>query len=128
MFEERAIPLCSYNIETSLAEKLETILTLSLQTTRMRDFYDIYAFMNSNREIDFALLGIALEATMTERGSAASLDRAEEIIELLESGEMMEERWNRYKASNEFAESATWQKALDSLRKMAENTRIARTV
>lgn len=57
LFEDRSIPLRSYNTETALAEKLETILSLALQTTRMRDFYDIYALTESSCDIDFALLG-----------------------------------------------------------------------
>ena len=43
MFEEREIDLQSYNVETLLAEKLQTILSRGLANTRMRDFYDVYA-------------------------------------------------------------------------------------
>lgn len=42
MLEDRSIPLLSYNLETLLAEKLETIIARSTANTRMRDFYDVY--------------------------------------------------------------------------------------
>ena len=42
MFEERSISLWTYNLETLLAEKLETILARGTANTRMRDFYDIH--------------------------------------------------------------------------------------
>ena len=119
MFENRSIALRSYNTETALAEKLETILSLALQTTRMRDFYDIYALMESGRDIDFALLGNALDATMTARESITSLDRSDEVIGLLEESTMMKEHWGRYQAANPFAASVSWKAALLSLRKMA---------
>jgi predicted nucleotidyltransferase component of viral defense system len=42
MFEDRAISLWTYNLETLLAEKLETIMARRPVNTRMRDFYDIH--------------------------------------------------------------------------------------
>ena len=42
MLEERSIDIWAYNLETVLAEKLETIITRTTTNTRMRDFYDIY--------------------------------------------------------------------------------------
>ena len=46
MFEDRTILLKSYNIETILAEKLQTILSRGILNTRMRDFYDIHVLMS----------------------------------------------------------------------------------
>jgi predicted nucleotidyltransferase component of viral defense system len=42
MFEDRAISIFSYNLETVLAEKIESILVRGTTNTRMRDFYDVY--------------------------------------------------------------------------------------
>ena len=42
MLEDRSIDIWAYNLETVLAEKLETIITRTTTTNRMRDFYDIY--------------------------------------------------------------------------------------
>ena len=42
MLEDRSIDILAYNLETVLAEKLETIITRTTTNTRMRDFYDIY--------------------------------------------------------------------------------------
>ena len=127
LFEDRSIPLRSYNTETALAEKLETILSLALQTTRMRDFYDIYALTESGRDIDFALLRDALDATMEVRESTVPLDRSDEMIDLLAQSEMMEGHWSRYQAANAFAESVSWQDALASLRALANAAKDAKT-
>ena len=45
MLEERTIELWAYNLETVLAEKLETIIVRTITNTRMRDFYDVYILM-----------------------------------------------------------------------------------
>ena len=103
--EDRDITLCSYNIETALAEKLETILSLALQTTRMRDFYDIYALTESGRDINYILLGDALDATKADRKSTVSFNHSDEVIRLLEESKMMEGHWGRYQAANPFAAS-----------------------
>lgn len=115
MFEDRSIALRSYNTETALAEKLETALSLATQNTRMRDFYDIWAIRASGREVDYALLGAALDATMAVRGSAAALDGSDAVLDLLrESGEMSD-AWRRYQAANPFAGQVGWREALAAL-------------
>ena len=42
MLEDRSIDIWAYNLETVLAEKLETIITRATTNTRMRIYYDIY--------------------------------------------------------------------------------------
>ena len=127
LFEDRSIALRSYNIETALAEKLDTILSLALQTTRMRDFYDIYALTESGRDIDYALLGDAFDATMAVRKSTVSLNRSDEVINLLEGSKMMEGHWSRYQAANPFAASISWLEVLASLRKTINAIKDAKT-
>ena len=59
MLEDRSIPLLSYNLETLLAEKLETIIAGSTANTRMRDFYDVY-LLSKTQYIDMQNLKSAL--------------------------------------------------------------------
>lgn len=59
MLEDRSIPLLSYNLETLLAEKLETIIARSTANTRMRDFYDVY-LLSKTQYIDMQNLKSAL--------------------------------------------------------------------
>ena len=47
MFEERYITLWAYNLETVLAEKIETVLSRSVLNTRLRDFYDLYVLQDT---------------------------------------------------------------------------------
>ena len=42
MLEERSINVWAYNLETVLAEKLETMISRGITNTRMRDYYDIH--------------------------------------------------------------------------------------
>ncbi len=45
MFENKELEILAYNLETILAEKLETILTRGEKSSRMKDYYDIYLIM-----------------------------------------------------------------------------------
>ena len=48
-FEDKKIEVWAYNIETILAEKVETILRRSVLNTRPRDFYDVYIIMKTQQ-------------------------------------------------------------------------------
>lgn len=62
MFEDRSISIWTYNLETLLGEKLETIMARETANTRMRDFYDIHILM-SRKAVDYKLLKSAFLAT-----------------------------------------------------------------
>lgn len=70
IFEDKTILINSYNIETILSEKMETILKRGKFNSRMKDFYDVYFFINNlKNEIDIDILKQAIENTFTKRDS-----------------------------------------------------------
>ena len=70
MLEDRSIDIWAYNLETVLAEKLETIITRTTTNTRMRDFYDIYILEQLHgTTLNPKILHDALLATAHKRGS-----------------------------------------------------------
>lgn len=50
IFEDRTISVMTYNLETLLAEKLQTVISRDIGNTRMRDFYDIYFLSKEKQE------------------------------------------------------------------------------
>jgi len=70
MLEDRSISILSYNLETVIAEKMETILSRGTTTTRMRDYYDIHILMILHeKEIDKNILRDAFNKTSRHRNS-----------------------------------------------------------
>lgn len=64
IIEDKKINLWTYNLETILAEKLQTVLARDVFNTRMRDFYDIYTLMNLYKnKIDNTVLSEAFKVT-----------------------------------------------------------------
>ena len=79
MFEERTILLNTYNIETLLAEKAQTIISRGLANTRMRDFYDLYE-ITGNKEFSWSTASDAFNATCRKRKTEFSNERIEDEL------------------------------------------------
>lgn len=106
IFEDRTIMISSYNIETILAEKIETVLRRGVFNSRMKDFYDIYYFLTKLRkEIDINILKKAVDNTFSKRDSFEYLNDYEQIIDSIIDNERLEKLWdiysNKYKYAND---------------------------
>jgi len=91
MLEDRSIDIWAYNLETVLAEKLETIITRTTTNTRMRDFYDIYILdqLHGNT-LNRQTLYDALLATAKKRGTERHLAEAVDVLNEVESSPVMQ--------------------------------------
>ena len=104
IFENRTIIISSYNIETILAEKIETVLRRGVFNSRMKDFYDIYYFLTKLRkEIDINVLKEAVDNTFTKRDSFEYLNDYEQIIDSIIGNERLERLWNIYSNKYKYA-------------------------
>ena len=104
IFKERTIMISSYNIETILAEKIETVLRRGVFNSRMKDFYDIYYFLTKLRkEIDINILKDAVDNTFTKRDSFEYLNDYEQIIDSIIGNERLEKLWNIYSNKYKYA-------------------------
>lgn len=96
--------ISSYNIETILAEKMETVLRRGVFNSRMKDFYDIYYFLTKLRkEIDINVLKEAMDNTFTKRNSFEYLNDYEQIIDSIIGNERIEKLWNIYSNKYKYA-------------------------
>lgn len=123
MFSEETISLKAYNLETVLAEKLETVFARSIANTRIRDFYDIYILQSLySSRIDKSLLQQALKNTVVARGSThiLEMDLEGELV-YIENDEVMQSHWKRYQNTYSYAEGITWKDTLSSAKKLVEN-------
>ncbi len=122
MFEERSISLLSYNLETLLAEKIQTILARGLANTRLRDFYDVYELINKYGDnIKPTIMCQAFSATCRKRETGFEQSRAEEILTAIINDEGLADMWTRYKEKNYYVEELIWE---DALAKVAEAIKI----
>lgn len=119
MFEKREIALLAYNIETVLAEKLETIIARNITNTRMRDFYDIHVLLKSyTDQINYKILKLAFNATSTKRGTKKLMINAEAVFDELANDADMIKLWKRYQDNNNYANELLWADVVNSVKSL----------
>ena len=119
MFSDRKIFLLSYNVETLLAEKLQTILSRGIANTRMRDFYDVYEISVIDKDkFDSELLYHAFCATCKKRMTTITPEEIEEVLFKIRKDESMENAWEHFRLKNYFVGSLQWNAVLCELGQM----------
>ncbi|MBD5520312.1 MAG: nucleotidyl transferase AbiEii/AbiGii toxin family protein [Lachnospiraceae bacterium] len=116
MFEDRTISLLTYNVETLLAEKIQTIFARGIANTRLRDFYDVYEIMKiCADEVDKPLLLKAFHATCKKRESVFSKEEMLETMTMIEKDPGMAGMWEQFRKKNYFVCDLEWNDVLSGV-------------
>ena len=119
MLEDRTIEVWAYNLETVLAEKLETVISRNVMNTRMRDFYDIYILQKLyGEQLNKEILWNALVATARKRGTLDLIESNEirEILNEIETSSVMENLWKTYQKNYSYAADVSWHIIMEFIR------------
>ena len=121
LLEDRSISLWSYNLETILAEKLQTVLARGILNTRMRDFYDIRMLLDTYEDkVNKAVLKDAFAATCKKRGTDHLQEQAEEIIKIVEADEQLQVLWKAYQKKYSYAAEIDYASVISGVRKLMD--------
>ena len=121
LLEDRSIKLWSYNLETILAEKLQTVLARGILNTRMRDFYDIRMLLDTYEDkVNKAVLKDAFAATCKKRGTDHLQEQAEEIIKIIEADEQLQVLWRAYQKKYSYAAEIDYASVISGVRKLMD--------
>ena len=121
LLEDRSISLWSYNLETILAEKLQTVLARGILNTRMRDFYDIRMLLDTYEDkVNKAVLEDAFAATCKKRGTNHLQEQAEEIIKIIEADEQLQVLWRAYQKKYSYAAEIDYASVISGVRKLMD--------
>lgn len=125
MLENRSIDIWAYNLETVLAEKLETVISRATTNTRMRDFYDLYILHQLyGRELIPANLHMALMATAKKRGTEKYLSDAAVVFDEVEADFDMEKQWKSYQKKFPYAADLSWKAVMTSVRDIYKRSEV----
>ncbi len=109
--EDVRINLWGYNIETILAEKLETILRRGIFSTRPRDYYDAYV-LTTTQQINIELLKDAIKATAEHRGSTEQISEALSILNQIRNNQELINQWEKYQRQFTYAKDISYQQVI----------------
>ena len=117
--DEKSYRLWAYNIETVMAEKVETILRRGVFNTRPRDFYDAY-ILATTQKFDKALFAEALKATAAHRGTTKQIADIPTILKNIEESPELRTMWDKYRKQFAYAEEITYESVLRALGKLIQ--------
>lgn len=119
LLEDRTINIWSYNIETIIAEKYESIIKRSILNTRIRDFYDVYMLihLDKNNIID-KVLKDAIKETSEHRNTFNIIDDkmlVEEVINSISTDKDLIKQWEIYTKTHDYAKGIEYNQLIESI-------------
>ncbi len=119
IFTNESIKIWTYNLETVLAEKLETIISRGLASTRPRDRYDLFTLYKLRKEeINLEVLKNALENTAEKRKSKDTIYNWEEQVRGIEISDYQKELWIRYQRQFKYAKDISFDNSVQVIREI----------
>ena len=113
LFTNHTIDVWTYNLETVLAEKLETIISRGVASTRPRDRYDLFTlFKLRKNQIDFTILKRAVENTSEKRNSKELIQNWKNQVRGIETSDYQKNLWIRYQRQFKYAKDISFEESV----------------
>jgi len=124
IFSNSLFEICAYNIETILAEKIQTVYQRGIFNSRSKDFYDIYILYHLKKEeIDFEHLKEACQNTFKHRYTDFNIDSILNVLTGLKVEKDLKIRWSSYQKRFRYAEEISFDEAVNAVIEVVKNIR-----
>lgn len=121
IFDNEIINIMTYNYETIIAEKFESIISRNIDNTRMKDYYDLYMFVNLKwNDINKDTLRKAIINTSKARETLDYIDNASKYIELISDDSRLKALWNSYQNNYEYAKNIEFVDTINAIKVISE--------
>ena len=121
LFDNETINIMTYNYETIIAEKFESIISRNIDNTRMKDYYDLYMFVNLKwNDINKDTLRKAIINTSKARETLDYIDNASKYIELISEDSRLKSLWNSYQNNYEYAKDIEFEDTINAIKVISE--------
>lgn len=122
MFNDGTLEIFAYNLETILAEKLETVISRGDQNTRPRDFYDIFILSKlKGDQINRTILRQAVSETAQKRNSDMLMPQYQSILEQIVSSPVMQNHWTIYQRDYEYAREVDFSATCETILQLMDS-------
>ena len=119
LFDNETINIMTYNYETIIAEKFESIISRNIDNTRMKDYYDLYMFVNLKwNDINKNTLRKAIINTSKARDTLDYIDNASKYIELISDDSKLKSLWNSYRNNYEYAKDIEFVDTINAIKEI----------
>ena len=116
LFNDEELSIQAYNMETVLAEKIETVISRAEASTRPRDRYDIFnLYQLRKNELNMEILDKAIRNTFKSRNSTEALLNWRNSIRKLKESEYQREMWKRYQKAFRYAQELSFEETIETI-------------
>ncbi len=115
MFEDKDLKIITYNIESIIAEKFQTVISRGILNSRMKDYYDLY-YLISYKEFSKENLKNAIEKTFSKRDT--DIKSIDKVIDEIEKSEFVKELWTSYSEKYQYAKNIEFKEVINSIKKI----------
>lgn len=112
MFEDRNLKIMTYNIESIIAEKFQTVISRGILNSRMKDYYDLY-YLITYKEFSKENLKNAIEKTFSKRDT--DIKSIDKVIGKIEKSEFVKELWTSYSEKHQYAKDIEFEKVMEKI-------------
>ena len=117
MFEDRSLKIMTYNIESIIAEKLQTVISRGILNSRMKDYYDLY-YLITYEKYSKDNLKEAIIKTFKKRNT--DINSIDKIIEEIKQSEFTKELWIEYTKKHQYAKSLKFEEIIRKINTISE--------
>lgn len=115
MFEDRSLKIMTYNIESIIAEKFQTVISRGILNSRMKDYYDLYYLIAYK---DFSKENLKKAITKTFEKRETSIDDIDKVIEDIKNADFLRELWRNYSTHYQYANDIEFNQVINAIEKI----------
>lgn len=117
LFDNEIVNIMTYNYETIIAEKFEAIISRNIDNTRMKDYYDLYMFVNLKwDDIDKTILRKAIFNASKKRETLNYIEEADKYIELINEDSKLKSLWKNYQNNYAYAKDISFENTIAAIK------------
>lgn len=117
MFEDRSLKIMTYNIESIIAEKFQTVISRGILNSRMKDYYDLN-YLITYEKYSKDNLKEAIIKTFKKRNT--DINSIDKIIEEIKQSEFTKELWIEYTKKHQYVKSLKFEEIIRKINTISE--------
>lgn len=115
IFENRNLKIMTYNVESIIVEKFQTVINRGILNSRMKDYYDLY-YLITYKEFSKENLKNAIIKTFNKRDT--DIKNINKVIDEIEKSEFVKELWTSYSEKYQYAKCLEFKKVINSIKRI----------
>ena len=121
LFDDETINIITYNYETIIAEKFESLISRNIDNTRMKDYYELFMFVSLKwNNINKITLKEAIYNTFKNRNTLNYINNMNSYIDLISDDSRLKSLWNNYRKTYEYAKEISYDNTIKAIKVISE--------